>query len=387
MSARPLPGPEAWSLDPRLAYLNHGGFGATPRQVQQVQARWIADLEANPTDFFLRRLPGLLEGVRVAVAELVNADPAGVVFVGNATSGMQTVLAQMNLEPGDEIVTTDHIYPAVLAQLQAAARRSGASLRIVAIPLPVHHSEQLVAPIEAALGSATRLLVVDHVAAPSGVVFPVRRIAAAARSRGISVAVDGAHATGMLAVDLRELEVDFWVGNLHKWVCAPKSSAVLVAGPRWRSELRPLVTSLATSRGYQPAFDWTGTRDPSPLLSVPAALEFFAEPGWSAVRQANNALAARGATIIAESCGLALATSGVLSAAMRLIELPYPLTEASARAVEANLLTEHSVVVPITFHHGWRWVRVCAQLYNSEADFQRLAVALPKALAVAGVAE
>jgi isopenicillin-N epimerase len=363
-------------MDPGLAYLNHGAFGATPAAVLAQQQEWRTAMERNPVAFLVRQLPVLLAAVRSEVAAFLGADEEGVVFVDNATAGMQTVIAQASLAPGDEVLATNHCYPAVLAQLRRAAASTGASLRIAPVPLPAGCRADVADAVLAGLSPRTRLLVVDHVASCSGLVFPLEQIVAECRRLGIPVLVDGAHAAGMLPVDIRTLGADYWVGNLHKWVCAPKASAVLHAAPARRDTLRPLVASHGVADGYWPAFDWTGTRDPSALLAVPAALAFFDQPGWPAVRQHNNELARQGAELVAGRIGTSPPSADGLAAAMRLVPLPEPLAESDARALEHWLLEEHGVVVPVTEHGGWRWLRLSAQLYNTMTDYERLADAL-----------
>jgi isopenicillin-N epimerase len=321
-------------------------------------------------------MPELLEGVRAQVAAFLGADQEGLVLVDNATTGMQTVIAQARLAPGDEVLTTDHCYPAVLAQLHRAAGATGAVVRIAPVPLPARDRGVVAQAVLARLTPRTRLVVVDHVASCSGLVFPVEEIVAECQRQCVPVLVDGAHATGMLPVDLGNLGADFWVGNLHKWVCAPKASAVLHAAPQWREMLRPLVASHGTAEGYLPSFAWTGTRDPSAALAVPAALAFFGEAGWQAVRERNNELALQGARLVARRIGTDPPDDAELAAAMRLVPLLVPLSEAEARALERRLLAEHGVVVPVTCHGGWRWLRLSAQLYNSLSDYERLADAL-----------
>lgn len=376
-----LPDASAWSLDPDLAYLNHGGFGAAPRCVLAEQQAIRDELERNPVAFLVRRLPDLLADVRTRLAAFLNADEAGLVFVDNATTGTQTVISQIRLEPGDEVLTTDHCYGAALAQLRRAAEAAGATLRIVPVPLPAVRREAVAAAVLAGLTGRTRLLVVDHIASCSGLVFPVEEIVAECRRQGVPVLIDGAHATGQLPLDLDRLGADFWTGNLHKWVCAPKASAVLQVAPQWRDSLQPLVASHGLLDGYQPAFDWTGTRDPSALLAAPAALSFFGQAGWQRVRARNNELARQGAELVAQSLrrqGLRTQTgagSG-LAAAMQVVQLPRELTETEARELESRLFEDHRVIVPVTFLGGYRWLRLSAQLYNTLSDYERLAGAL-----------
>jgi isopenicillin-N epimerase len=293
-----LPGASAWAIDPDLAYLNHGGFGATPVTILDGQRAWRTAMERNPVGFLVRELPELLESVRSRVAAFLGADPEGLVFVDNATTGTQTVIAQIRLATGDEVLTTDHCYPAVLAQLHRAVAAAGAQLRIVPVRLPAKSAEYVRDAVLSGLSARTRLVVVDHVASCSGLVFPVEEIVDRCRAQGVPVLVDGAHAAGMLPVDLGRLGADFWVGNMHKWVCAPKASAVLYTGTQWRESLRPLVASHGLALGYQPAFDWTGTRDPTAILAVPAALDFFDRAGWPDVRRHNNDLARHGAELV-----------------------------------------------------------------------------------------
>lgn len=372
-----LPDASQWGLDPRIAHLNHGSFGATPRPVLAAQQALRDALELNPVEFLVHQLPERLAEVRRRVAAFLQADEDGLVFVDNATTGTQTVVAQTRLAAGDEVVATDHGYPAVLAQLRRAVDAAGASLRVVPVPLPPRDGSAVTSAVLAAVTSRTRLVVVDQVTSCSGLVFPVEQIAAECQRAGVPVLVDGAHAPGMLPVDLDRIGADYWVGNLHKWVCAPKAAAALYAAPHRRPDLRPLVTSHGTADGYRPAFDWTGTRDPTALLAVPHALDFFESAGWTAVRAHNNALAADGAALVADRIGTRPPDLPCeLAGSMRLVPLPAPLSDAEARALERELLTAHRVVVPVTSHGGYRWLRVSAQLYNTMADYERLAVAL-----------
>ncbi len=374
-AATGLPDASAWALDPAVAYLNHGSFGATPVPVLAEQQRLRTAMERNPVSFLGHRLPELLGAVRAEVAAFLGADQDGLVFVDNATTGTQTVIAQAGLGAGDEVVATDHCYPAVLAQLLRSVEAAGARLEIAQVPLPAPGRTEVAEAVLSRLTQRTRLVVVDHVASCSGLVFPVQEITAECARQGVPVLVDGAHAAGMLPVNLGRLGADFWTGNMHKWVCAPKASAALWVAPRWRDTLRPLVASHGVADGFWPAFDWTGTRDPTALLAVPAALDFFGRPGWAAVREHNNELARLGAELVADRIGTSTEPADGLAAAMRLVALPRPLSETDARTLERRLL-DLGIVVPVTYHGGWRWLRLSAQLYNTPSDYERLADSL-----------
>ncbi len=368
-----LPDASAWALDPDIAHLNHGGFGAAPSAVLARQQAWRDAMERNPTRFLVRELPALLDAVRAEVATFLGADAEGLVFTENATAGTQTVIAQVRLAAGDEVLVTDHCYPAVLAQLRRATQASGAVIRVAPVPIPPGDAAAVTEAVVSGLSDRTRLVALDQVASCSGLVFPVAQIAARCRARSVPVLVDGAHAAGMLPVDLGALGADFWVGNLHKWVSAPKASAVLYAAPAWRDTLRPLVASYGIAGGYQAAFDWTGTRDPSAILAIPAALGFFGAAGWQATRQHNYDLAREGAELVAARIGTSSPGGDGLGGSMRLIRLPEPLAEADAKALENQLFERHGVVVPATSHNGWKYLRVSAQLYNTLSDYERLA--------------
>ena len=372
----PLPDASQWGLDPGLAYLNHGSFGATPLTVLAAQQRLRDALERNPVGFLAHELPDLLTAVRRRLAAFLGADEDGLVFVDNATTGTQTVIANVPLAPGDEILATDHGYPAVLNQLRRAAAQAGAVVRLVPVPMSQGDQGAVAAAVLGAVTERTRLVVVDHVTSCSGLVLPAGQIAAGCRAAGVPLLVDGAHAPGMLPVDLTALGADFWVGNLHKWVCGPKAAAALYAAPGRRHDLLPLVTSHDTASGYRLAFDWTGTRDPTALLAVPDALDFFERAGWAAVRAHNNALAEQGAALVAERIGTTPPEVGEMAGSMRLVPLPEPLPAERARELERWLLTERQIVVPVTGHDTYRWLRVSAQLYNTLADYERLAEAL-----------
>jgi isopenicillin-N epimerase len=369
-----------WRLDPRVTQLNHGGFGAAPVPVLAAQQRLRDDMERNPTDFLTRVGPTLLGAARERLAAFLGADPAGMVFVTNATTAVQTALTALRLDRDDEVLTTDHCYHGVQVQLAALAARTGARVSVAAVPTPDPTQDAIVDAVVAGIGPRTRVLVVDHITSPTGIVLPVRRLADACRERGIVTVVDGAHATAMLPVDIASLGVDFWAGNLHKWLCAPKTAAVLWAAPEHRSALRPLVPSHFYEDGLHAAFDWTGTVDPSPALASVTALDFFTGLGWDDVRRHNVELAGAGARLVADALGTDVPVPDESASAMRIVRLPRPLDPDAARAVERTLLAEYGVEVPLTATDATRWVRLSAQVYNVIDDYARLADALPRVL-------
>jgi isopenicillin-N epimerase len=368
----------SWLVDPDHAYLNHGGFGALAVPVAEAAAAIRAEVEANPTDMLMRRWPGLVDEVRARVAGFLGAPAANLVFVPNATSGTATVLASLDWQPGDEVVTTDHRYPAVASQVGVLLRR-GVTVVQQHVPVDAASRADVVEHVMTGVTARTKLVVIDHIASPTGFVFPVADVTAAARERGIPVLVDGAHAPGQLPVDVEALGADFWVGNLHKWVSSPRACAALVVAPRWTGVIRPLIASHGYSAGYLAAFDWTGTADPIPLLAIPAALDFWDSLGWDAVRRYQHEVVTAGAHRVAAALGTEVAIADEFTAAMRLVRLPVSLeSETEREALAYRLITEHGVTAHVTQHAGTSYVRMCGQIYNTPEHYDRLAAALPK---------
>jgi len=369
-----------WLVDPDHAYLNHGGFGALPLPVAEAAAVIRAEVEANPTDALMRRWPAQVDAVRERVAGFLGAPAANLVFVPNATAGTATVLGSLEWEPGDEVVATDHRYPAVASQL-GMLLRYGVTVVQQHVPVGVRSSAEIVEHVLAGVTARTKLIVIDHIASPTGFVFPVADVAAAAHERGIPVLVDGAHAPGQLPVDVESLGVDFWVGNLHKWVCSPRGCAALIVAPQWQDVVRPRVASHGYTDGFHAAFDWTGTADPIPVLAIPAALDFWDSLGWDEVRRHQHGLVTEGARRVADAIGTEVAIADEFTASMRLVRLPVVLAaEADRESLAYRLITEHAVTAHITEHAGTTYVRMCGQLYNNPDHYDRLATALQKTL-------
>ena len=382
----------AFLLEADAAHLNHGSFGATPRVVLAAQDDWRRRLEAQPSRFMMRELEPALAQARGPLARLLGADPAGLAFVDNATTGVNAVARSLDLAPGDEVLTTDHGYGAVRQTFTHVCARAGARLVEAALPFPPRSSAELEAAVVERIGPRTRLVVIDHVTSPSAIILPVAAIATAARARGVPVLVDGAHAPGMLDLAIDELPVDWYTGNCHKWLCAPKGSAFLWAGTERRERLHPTVISHGYGRGFEAEFGWTGTRDPSPWLSVPAAIDFldgFGAGGPGAVglgvarvRAYTVDLARRAADLLAAAWGNEARVPAALHGTMAIVALPAalqrrlgPATEEHSRRLRHQIWDEHRVEIPIMAIDGRHWARLSAFIYNEIDDYERLAAA------------
>jgi len=384
-----------WTLDPTVVFLNHGSFGACPRAVLAEQDRLRALVEREPVQFFINHYERLLDAAREEVAAFVGADPLDLVFVRNATVGVNSVLHSLQLQPGDELLTTNHDYNACHNALVHLAARAGARVVRADFPFPIAGPGDVVAAVLAAVTPRTRLAMIDHITSPTGLVLPVADIVAALAARGVDTLVDGAHAPGMLPLDLRSLGAAYYTGNFHKWVCAPKGAGMLYVRRDRQQGLHPAVISHGfNSRRPRPRlweeFDWTGTDDPSSWLCVPVALRWLAgllPGGWSELRARNHALLLAGRDLIAAALGVVAPAPDDMLGSLAALPLPDgsdapPRSALYADPLQVELFERHRIEVPIP---PWpapprRLIRVSAQIYNRLSDYQALADALTSLL-------
>lgn len=364
----------AFELDPGVLHLNHGSYGAVPREVRLEQDRWRAKIEKNPTGFFQDEYPALMRATAGNVARRLGGKPADWVLCENATSAVNGILQSLDLGPGDEILTTSHAYGAVAKTMALVAERRGAKVSVADVPpLPADEAD-VVDAVAAHLGPRTRLLVIDHITSATALIFPVRQIAEIARGAGIPVLVDGAHAPGQVALDVPSLGADWYTGNAHKWFFAPRGCGLLWTRPERQAMTRPAVLSHGTDQGYTAAFDWVGTRDPSPWFCFETAALAHERFGGEALMADNRVLAAEAAEEIASALGAAVAGPSSMRGSMAALLLKPNYHDAEgAAAYRRTLAHEHRIMVPIHVFAGALWMRISAQVYNSPGDYRRLA--------------
>jgi len=373
-------------LDPDIVFLNHGSFGACPAEVLEVQWQWQCEMERNPVAFLGRRSAGLLREARQALAGYLGANADDLVFVTNATTGVNAVARSLDLRPGDEVLTTDLEYGACLATWTLACRQQGARLRQVPVHLPFD-ADALLRDLAAAITPRTRLLFVSHIASTTALIMPVAALVAWGHAQGLPVFIDGAHAPGQLPLDLDALGADYYAGNAHKWLCAPKGSAFLHVHPSRQAGLHAPITSWGEAEGsgghtgfeaflgrgvLERRFQWQGTRDPSAFLAVPAAIDFQRQHDWPTVRARCHQMAMSLMHRVADRYDLA--PIGPDEAFAQMAPLPVPATD--PEALRARLWDAHRIEVPVTRHDGRTLVRVSVQAYNGLADLQALEAAL-----------
>jgi isopenicillin-N epimerase len=373
-----------WPLDPAILYLNHGTVGVVPRRVLQAQDAVRAEIERQPARFLVReladvkqfalRMPPRMRTAAAEVAAFVGARGEDVVFVENATTGCNAVLRSFDFQPGDEILLTDQVYGAIGKAADYVAGRTGAVVRTVTLPYPSTTPAAVVAAIEAALTSRTRLAVVEHVVAGSALVLPLAAIASLCRARGVATLVDGAHAPGALPLDIPSYGVDFYTGNLHKWAMSARPLGLLWAAPERQAGLHPTVISWGYPYGMTSEFDMPGTRDPSAALSSPAALAFMRELGEDAMREWNHRVAFGAARMLTSHWGTEIPAPEAMFGCMVTVPLParYGAGADASNALKDALLFEDGIEAQISPFQDRLWLRIAAQVYNEPADYERL---------------
>jgi isopenicillin-N epimerase len=307
----------------------------------------------------------------------VKCDAKDLVFVENATVGCNAVLNSLRLTAGDEILVTDHGYAAVRNAAEYVAVRTGAKIVEAKVPYPITSSKAILDAVAFHIGSRTRFVILDHITSPTAVIFPIRELISLCRRAGAMVLVDGAHGPGMLPLDIPSIGADWYVGNCHKWLMAPKGSAFLWTDVKRQAETHPLSISHGYGKGYTAEFDWTGTRDPSAWLSIPAAIEFCARIGGASLRERNIQLARQSAAELARVWHTEVGAPADLTGAMAAVRLPLDGAMTIGRSLKLRdwLFNTHRVELAINLFAGALWARISAQAYNEPADYQKLAAA------------
>lgn len=374
-----------FGLRSSVIFLNHGSFGATPRPVMEAYQAWQRELEAQPVEFLARRARALLRSSRSILADYLGCRPLDIVYLSNPTTAVNIIARSLNLETGDEILTTDHEYGAVGRTWRLVCRAAGARYIQAPIPLPVTSPQEILDQLWARVSDRTRLIQISHISSQTALIFPVAEICRKARRAGILSLVDGAHAPGQIPVDLSTIGADFYTGACHKWLCAPKGSAFLYAHPEVQAQLDPLIVSWgyeAEEPGDSQFIDyheWQGTRDISAFLSVPAAIGFQTRYDWASVRSRCHAMlsSARQQLLALLNTSAICPDSPDWFVQMAAIQLP---PGSDPVEVQSRLYQEHRIEVPVYRWNDRAMLRVSVQGYNRAQDLEALLSALPAVL-------
>lgn len=391
--SQPAADPRLWLLDPAVTFLNHGSFGSCPRAVLDFQQNIRERLERQPVRFLVRELEPLWDAARAALAQFVGAESDDLIFVTNATTGVNTVLRSLKFTAGDELLVTNHEYNACRNALNFVAEQSGMRVVVAEVPFPLQCEDDFVLPVMKEVTSRTRLALLDHVTSQTGLVFPIARLVRELSAKGVDTLVDGSHAPGMVPLDLRRIGAAYYTGNCHKWICAPKGAAFLHVRQDRQRDIRPLVishgaNSKRTDRSrFLIEFGWTGTADPSAMLSVPEALRFMAgllPGGWPEIMRRNHDLVLAARKLLCTTLSIRPPCPDQFLGSLAAVPIQDATTTTPSKSPlyldswQDQLLDDHGIEVPII---PWpsaprRLLRISAQLYNSLPQYEKLAVAL-----------
>jgi len=364
-------------LESGLVYLNHGGVGVTPKVVLDQKKRILSEIEKNPVDVFQHSIRARWRAIADKIATRFSLDADSVAIVDNATDGITSILRSLPFQAGDEILLTSMTYGAITVAAGHIVGKQGAKVALADLRFPDPDPAQCNEAVTQALTPRTRIAILDHIASPTALVMPLASMIAACHARGVPVLVDGAHAPGQIALDIPALGADWYVGNLHKWYFVPRGCGFLWASPERRNGLMPNVLSWDSTYPFPSSFAWTGTRDPSNWLAVPAAFDFMDRFGESAVLQHNHKLIREAVELLASMWAFRVATPDAMTASMTLVPapdgLPYPATDQGRAQFEVDLSETFNIVVNPSFADGRKiWLRITAQIYNGIEDYEKL---------------
>ncbi len=363
-----------------VVFLNHGSFGACPKSVFEAYQRWQRELEEEPVLFLDRRFATLMAEARLALASYVGADRDDLVFTTNATTAMNIVARSLPLAAGDEVLSTDHEYGAIDRTWRLVCQRRGATYVRAEVPVPLCSAEDVVEAVWARVTPRTRVFSVSHITSPTAIVFPVAELVRRAREAGIATVVDGAHAPGQVALALDRLGADFYAGNCHKWMMAPKGAGFLHARRECQGLLEPLVVSWgweAEKPGpsrFVDHHEWQGTRDVAAFLSVPEAIRFMAEHHWDEVRKRCHMLLRRARAAVTEATDLFPLTPDSSDWYVQMAAFPLPTV--AAKEFQRLLFDEFRIEIPVIPWNGRSLLRPSVQGYNTAEDVDALGEAL-----------
>ena len=374
-------------LDPQVVFLNHGSFGACPRPVFERYQAWQRQLELQPVKFLGRELDDYLYQARSALGKYVNALPGELVFVPNATHGVNIIARSLELNPGDEILTTDQEYGACDFAWEFISEKAGAVYCREPLPLPASSDTQIVDQFWHAVNEKTRLIFISHITSPTAVTMPIQQICHRAREAGILTVIDGAHAPGQLELDLSILKADFYVGNCHKWLLSPKGAGFLYARPEVQDMIEPLIvswgfqsrTGIPRESRFVDYLQWSGTYDPAAALSVPAAIEFMQENHWDDVRRCCHDLLHDAMEQISQITGLPSLCHLDSMLYQQMGTVPIPRVK-DLNELKNKLYEEYKIEIPCVEWRNQHFLRISVQGYNTSEDIDRLVRALTELL-------
>jgi isopenicillin-N epimerase len=386
-----VPLAQHWNLDSQQTFLNHGSFGACPREILEKQGSLRNHLERNPVEFLAFQVEALLNESSHRLAGFLKAPASDIAFVPNATHGVNAVLKSLRFAPGDELLVTNHEYNACRQTLDHVAEIWGASIVVADIPFPIADAQEATHALLEKVSPKTKFCLVDHITSATALVLPVEKIVPALQAQGVEVMVDGAHAPGMLNLDLAKLGADYYTGNCHKWLCSPKGAGFLYVQPKHQEKIHPAVTSHGRNSTrkdisrFHEEFHWTGTSDPTAWLCVGDTLDWMSHllpGGWGQIRRQNHELVCEARRTLCARWEMPPLCPESMLGSMACIQLPrmkvggVPLADGpTLESPLTHALRAEGITVPVI---SWpspvgNMVRISAQVYNSRSDYEHLA--------------
>lgn len=368
-------------LDPNIVFLNHGSFGATPKPVFREYQRWQLELERQPVEFLGRRITALMAASRAVLGNYVGTHADNLVYTQNVTVALNMIARSLALGENDEVLATDHEYGAMDKMWRFLSKERGFRYINYPVKYPLTTEEDFIDSFWQGVTPHTRVIFISHITSSTALILPIQEIVRRAREAGIITVIDGAHAPGQIPLHLDSLNADFYCGNLHKWLCAPKGAGFLYAKPERQHLLKPLVISWgyeSETQGNSEFIDhneWWGTRDMAAFLSVPAAIEFQEKYVWEEVRDACHDLARDALRQICELTGFRPLHSGADVWYSQMIAAPMPI-DSDINILKTRLYDEYRIEVPLIDWNGNKLIRVSVQGYNTRRDIKELCRAL-----------
>ncbi|MEZ6057622.1 MAG: aminotransferase class V-fold PLP-dependent enzyme [Planctomycetaceae bacterium] len=377
----------AFTIEPGVAYLNHGSFGPSPDVVRRMREQWSEQLEREPMQFFVRKLDTALDTALESLGEFVGCKPGNLAFVPNATVAVNVVIESFPLTAGDEVLFTDQEYGSVIRGWGRKCSRVGAQTRLVRLPSPPSSPAEIVDALVEAISPQTRLIVISHITSVTATIFPVAEVCRAAHARGVRVCVDGPHALAMIDLKLRDIPCDYYCASGHKWLSGPFGSGFLYVASNAKKGLEPAVLSWGKSLSgrpnrWQDEHHWFGTYDPAPYLTLPTAIDFLKSVGIERFRSQTHALVRFARQKLVDEVGAVPLTADDLQwyGSMVTLRLPQVATASLPPGVphplSLQLWEQYQIEVPIVQWRDAVHVRVSCHLYNTPRDIERLVIAL-----------
>jgi len=372
---------EYFLLDPSVTFLNHGSFGATPEPVFREYQRWQREMEKQPVEFLGRRITQLLADSRAELGKYLGTSGDNLVYTQNVTVSLNIVARSLELGAGDEVLTTNHEYGAIDRTWRFLSKEHGFTYINQPITTPLTTAEKFTEDFWQGVTPRTRVICLSHITSPTAIIFPVQELILRAREIGIITIIDGAHVAGQISLQLDALGADFYGGNLHKWLCAPKGAGFLYARPEVQYLLKPLIVSWGyesitpSGSNFIDHNDWWGTRDHSAFLAVPAAIRFQQEHHWDEVRESCHQLAAYAQNQICALTGLAPLHPSTSAWFAQLVAAPLP-ADTDNLLLKNRLYDEYRIEIPLVEWNGNKLIRISVQGYNTKRDIDKLLSAL-----------